>query len=77
MLGRGHFGKVLLCEYKKGKEVFAIKALKKGDVIARDEVLYTTMYYILCTIYVQINAGMCSNRKQIRLNLARLACEYL
>ncbi|KAL5269368.1 hypothetical protein ACHWQZ_G003008 [Mnemiopsis leidyi] len=38
VLGRGHFGKVLLCEHKKSKEVFAVKALKKGDVIARDEV---------------------------------------
>lgn len=38
VLGRGHFGKVLLSEHKKTKEVFAIKALKKGDVIARDEV---------------------------------------
>eukprot|EP00794_Sanderia_malayensis_P015897 gene15897-17497_t len=38
VLGRGHFGKVLLAEYKNSKELFAIKALKKGDIIARDEV---------------------------------------
>ena len=38
VLGRGHFGKVLLCEHRDTKEVFAVKALKKGDVIARDEV---------------------------------------
>ncbi|XP_046577454.1 serine/threonine-protein kinase N2-like isoform X1 [Haliotis rubra] len=38
VLGRGHFGKVLLTEYKKTGEYFAIKALKKGDIIARDEV---------------------------------------
>lgn len=38
VLGRGHFGKVLLAEYKNSKELFAIKALKKGDIIAREEV---------------------------------------
>lgn len=38
VLGRGHFGKVLLSEYKETGELFAIKALKKGDIIARDEV---------------------------------------
>ncbi|XP_030061246.1 serine/threonine-protein kinase N2 isoform X2 [Microcaecilia unicolor] len=38
VLGRGHFGKVLLAEYKNTNEMFAIKALKKGDIIARDEV---------------------------------------
>jgi len=38
VLGRGHFGKVLLAEYKNSKELFAIKALKKGDIISRDEV---------------------------------------
>ncbi|XP_053549894.1 serine/threonine-protein kinase N2 isoform X2 [Bombina bombina] len=38
VLGRGHFGKVLLAEYKKTNEMFAIKALKKGDIVSRDEV---------------------------------------
>ncbi|XP_014861447.1 PREDICTED: serine/threonine-protein kinase N2 isoform X3 [Poecilia mexicana] len=38
VLGRGHFGKVLLSEYKSTGEMFAIKALKKGDIVARDEV---------------------------------------
>ncbi|KAJ1171179.1 hypothetical protein NDU88_003049 [Pleurodeles waltl] len=38
VLGRGHFGKVLLVEYKNTNEMFAIKALKKGDIVARDEV---------------------------------------
>ncbi|GCB73814.1 hypothetical protein scyTo_0002896 [Scyliorhinus torazame] len=38
VLGRGHFGKVLLSEYKVTGEMFAIKALKKGDIMARDEV---------------------------------------
>ncbi|KAG8006466.1 Serine/threonine-protein kinase N1, partial [Nibea albiflora] len=38
VLGRGHFGKVLLSEYKKTSSLYAIKALKKGDIVARDEV---------------------------------------
>uniref|UniRef100_A0A3B4A0L7 Uncharacterized protein n=1 Tax=Periophthalmus magnuspinnatus TaxID=409849 RepID=A0A3B4A0L7_9GOBI len=38
VLGRGHFGKVLLAEYKKTGTMYAIKALKKGDIVARDEV---------------------------------------
>lgn len=29
---------VLLAEYKTTGEMFAIKALKKGDIVARDEV---------------------------------------
>ncbi|XP_062846959.1 serine/threonine-protein kinase N1b [Trichomycterus rosablanca] len=36
VLGRGHFGKVLLSEHSGNQ--YAIKALKKGDIIARDEV---------------------------------------
>ncbi|OWK04549.1 hypothetical protein Celaphus_00002356, partial [Cervus elaphus hippelaphus] len=31
-------GQVLLAEYKHTNEMFAIKALKKGDIVARDEV---------------------------------------
>ncbi|XP_071321768.1 serine/threonine-protein kinase N2 isoform X2 [Trachinotus anak] len=38
VLGRGHFGKVLLAEYRKSGKLFAIKALKKGDIVTRDEV---------------------------------------
>lgn len=38
VLGRGHFGKVILSQYKPTNEYFAIKALKKSDIIARDEV---------------------------------------
>ncbi|XP_031419603.2 serine/threonine-protein kinase N1-like isoform X1 [Clupea harengus] len=38
VLGRGHFGKVLLGEYKKSGTMYAIKALKKGDILTRDEV---------------------------------------
>ncbi|XP_061606249.1 serine/threonine-protein kinase N1-like isoform X2 [Phyllopteryx taeniolatus] len=38
VLGRGHFGKVLLSEYKRTGSLYAIKALKKGDIVTRDEV---------------------------------------
>ncbi|KAI3384168.1 hypothetical protein SNEBB_008202 [Seison nebaliae] len=39
VLGRGHFGKVLLASYKNEiHQLYAIKALKKADIIQRDEV---------------------------------------
>ncbi|XP_041792581.1 serine/threonine-protein kinase N2-like [Chelmon rostratus] len=38
VLGRGHFGKVLLAEFKKSGKLYAIKALKKKDIVTRDEV---------------------------------------
>uniref|UniRef100_A0A3Q1G718 protein kinase C n=1 Tax=Acanthochromis polyacanthus TaxID=80966 RepID=A0A3Q1G718_9TELE len=47
VLGRGHFGKVLLSEYKKTGSLYAIKALKKGDIVARDEV---ERFYSACVV---------------------------
>ncbi|ESN92276.1 hypothetical protein HELRODRAFT_89736 [Helobdella robusta] len=38
VLGRGHFGKVILSQFKNTGDYYAIKALKKGDIIAREEV---------------------------------------
>jgi hypothetical protein len=38
VLGRGHFGKVMLAETKSAGEVYAIKTLKKADVVGREEV---------------------------------------
>ncbi|KAK9392277.1 serine/threonine-protein kinase N3 [Crotalus adamanteus] len=37
VLGRGHFGKVLLARHKATKKLFAIKALKKQEIISRDD----------------------------------------
>lgn len=37
VLGRGHFGKVILSRHTSSGEYFAIKALKKADILARDE----------------------------------------
>ncbi|XP_063001061.1 serine/threonine-protein kinase N3 [Elgaria multicarinata webbii] len=37
MLGRGHFGKVLLAQHKVTGKLFAIKALKKHEIISRDD----------------------------------------
>uniref|UniRef100_A0ACB8EPA8 Uncharacterized protein n=1 Tax=Sphaerodactylus townsendi TaxID=933632 RepID=A0ACB8EPA8_9SAUR len=38
VLGRGNFGKVLLAEHTKTNKIYAIKALKKNEIIARLEV---------------------------------------
>ncbi|XP_045419222.1 serine/threonine-protein kinase N3 isoform X1 [Lemur catta] len=38
VLGRGHFGKVLLVQFKGTGKYYAIKALKKQEVLGRDEV---------------------------------------
>ncbi|XP_031225496.1 serine/threonine-protein kinase N3 isoform X3 [Mastomys coucha] len=38
VLGRGHFGKVLLVQYKGTGKYYAIKALKKQEVLSRDEI---------------------------------------
>jgi len=38
VLGRGHFGKVILAKHLETNEYYAIKALKKSDIIAREEV---------------------------------------
>lgn len=37
VLGRGHFGKVVLAERKVTRQLCAIKSLKKADVLGRDE----------------------------------------
>ncbi|KAK6029311.1 kinase domain protein [Ostertagia ostertagi] len=38
VLGRGHFGKVILAQYKANSSYYALKILKKGDILGRDEV---------------------------------------
>ncbi|PAV67401.1 hypothetical protein WR25_03132, partial [Diploscapter pachys] len=38
VLGRGHFGKVILAQFKPAQSYYALKILKKGDILGRDEV---------------------------------------
>uniref|UniRef100_A0A4X1TMZ8 protein kinase C n=1 Tax=Sus scrofa TaxID=9823 RepID=A0A4X1TMZ8_PIG len=38
VLGRGHFGKVLLVQFKGTGQYYAIKALKKQEVLSREEI---------------------------------------
>ncbi|KAM3185750.1 hypothetical protein ACTXT7_005721 [Hymenolepis weldensis] len=38
VLGRGHFGKVLLAESKKTKKYYALKTLKKAEILFRNEI---------------------------------------
>jgi serum/glucocorticoid-regulated kinase 2 len=41
VLGRGAFGKVMLCEHKKTKTIFAIKSLNKENIIQKDQIEHT------------------------------------
>ncbi|VDO06439.1 unnamed protein product [Rodentolepis nana] len=38
VLGRGHFGKVLLAESKKTRKYYALKTLKKAEILFRNEI---------------------------------------
>lgn len=41
MLGRGAFGKVMLVEKKDSKEVFALKSLRKEEIIDKEQIEHT------------------------------------
>ncbi|KAI6241896.1 Serine/threonine-protein kinase N2 [Aphelenchoides fujianensis] len=38
VLGRGHFGKVVLSQHRQTEKYYSLKILKKGDILAREEV---------------------------------------
>lgn len=42
---------MLLAEYKHTNEMFAIKALKKGDIVARDEVDRLVFFKRNCLLF--------------------------
>ncbi|KAL4427052.1 hypothetical protein ABPG74_001007 [Tetrahymena malaccensis] len=41
VLGRGAFGKVMLCQKKDTQELFAIKSIRKEDIIEREQIEHT------------------------------------
>ena len=41
MVGKGTFGKVILCREKVTRNLYAIKILKKEVIVAKDEVAHT------------------------------------
>ncbi|XP_007194618.1 serine/threonine-protein kinase N3 isoform X4 [Balaenoptera acutorostrata] len=47
VLGRGHFGKVLLVQFKGTGQYYAIKALKKQEVLSREEI---ERFYLACVV---------------------------
>lgn len=53
VLGRGNFGKVLLAEEKKSKNLYAIKVLKKEFVVQNEEI---ERYFL--TLFLRINLSL-------------------
>ncbi len=41
MLGRGAFGKVMLCQNKKNQKYYAIKSMRKEDLIEKEHLIKT------------------------------------
>lgn len=41
MLGRGAFGKVMLVAKKDTEEIYAMKSIRKEDIIEKDQVEHT------------------------------------
>uniref|UniRef100_A0A914QUA5 non-specific serine/threonine protein kinase n=1 Tax=Panagrolaimus davidi TaxID=227884 RepID=A0A914QUA5_9BILA len=60
VLGRGHFGKVILSQFKPTSKYFALKILKKGDILARDETesLMSEKLFIIIIIWDTVAHGI-------------------
>jgi serum/glucocorticoid-regulated kinase 2 len=41
VLGRGAFGKVMLCQNKKNSKYYAIKSMRKEDLIEKEHLIKT------------------------------------
>lgn len=41
VLGKGAFGTVLLVELKKTKQLFAMKSIRKEDIVNKDQIEHT------------------------------------
>jgi len=41
VLGKGAFGKVMLCEKKDTKELYAIKSIRKESVVEKNQIEHT------------------------------------
>lgn len=51
-----------MAEYKNTNEMFAIKALKKGDIVARDEVDRSVCKIIMCGFHKSVVISFCTQQ---------------
>ena len=60
VIGKGSYGKVLLVKYKNGEQLYAMKVLKKNEILKRNQVEHTkTERRILVSNISFIGVGVC------------------